>query len=281
MIRSVPLLLSAGVTALALATALPAHARNETFMLPVQDAVHKQRTRDIVGDLTLRFGSASAPVPASPEIVRADVVAEGIGSTGGDDPRQPHYGRITDEQRCVHAFQEALAKLVVAAREANAGAIVGIVSEYKGGQMIADGRLFECHAGAVRSYVWLRAQLVRAAPSALALPPASGFAELADVDALPLSDAGKERYRRFLTLPSPRAFVVFEDGHWYTTWKDPEAMTKALDYCARLGKRCWLYAADDRVVWNADVNKRIGFAAQLRRGEAPATPVSSAEEQRQ
>ena len=40
-------------------------------------------------------------------------------------------------------------------------------------------------------------------------------------------------------------------------------MTNALDSCARDGKVCWLYAVDDRVVWQADVDKRIGRSAQL------------------
>ena len=79
-------------------------------------------------------------------------------------------------------------------------------------------------------------------PSARALPPATAYADLADVKAVPISEAGRERYAHFLTLPKPRAFVVYEDGNWRFYSKDPEAMTKALDYCAREGRRCWLYA---------------------------------------
>jgi hypothetical protein len=276
MTRSLSIPFLAIAAALALAAAAPAHARNDTFMLPVSDAIHKTRTREIVGDLPLRFGAATAPARKSHDILQADVVVEGIGSTGGDDPRQHHLGEVGDNQRCILAFEDALAKLVVAARDANAGAIVGIVSDYKGEAAIPDGNLFECHAGGVRSYVWLHAQLVRSTPSARELPPASGFADLADADAVPLGDEGKERYRHFLTLPSPRAFVVFEDGHWYMTWKDPEATSKALDHCARVGKRCWLYAADDRVVWTADAARRIGSSAQLQRSNGvPAPAVAS------
>jgi hypothetical protein len=40
-------------------------------------------------------------------------------------------------------------------------------------------------------------------------------------------------------------------------------MSKALDYCARQGKPCWLYAVDDRVVWTADPATRIGQSRQL------------------
>jgi hypothetical protein len=120
----------------------------------------------------------------------------------------------------------------------------------------------------VRSFVWLRGQVSRAVPSTRPLPPASGFAAIDNADAVPISDEGKERYRHFLTLPMPRAFVVMEDGHWYMTWKNDEAMTRALDYCARAGKRCWLYAVNDRVVWTPDVAHRIGTSAQLPGGPA-------------
>jgi hypothetical protein len=265
MTRSVPfLVLPAVATALALAVALPAQARNDTFMVPVSDVINKNRTREIVGALPLRFGAATAPDRASPDIIRRDVVVEGIAAAGGDDPRQHRIGPpLTDEERCAHAFEDALAKLAAAAREVSAAGIVGIVSDYRREAPIPDGRTVECHAGGVRSFVWLRAQLVRNLQPARPLPAATSFAPLADVDAVPLSDAGKERYRHFLTLPSPRAFVIYEDGNWRFYSKDPEAATKALDYCARQGKRCWLYAADDRVVWSADVDKRIGSAAQL------------------
>jgi len=270
MLRSLPL--SLVICAAGLAAAAPAHARNDTFTLSVHDAFHKNRAREIVGDLAVRFGEASAPAAGSPDVIRSDVLVEGVAAAGGDDPRQHRIGpALTDDERCVHAFDDALGKLVAAAREAGAAAIVGVVSDYKGeGHVIQDGAQFECHAGGVRSYVWLRARLVRAVPVAHALPPATGFARLEDADAVPVSDAGKERYRHFLTLPSPRAFVVYEDGNWRFFAKDPEAATKALDYCARQGKRCWLYAADDRVLWSADVDKRIGSSAQLG-GNAPVT----------
>jgi len=255
--------------ACALAGMSPAQARNDTFMQPVAEAMHKNRAHAVVSGLSVRFGADSALPADSPDVLRADVLVEGIGSTGGDDPRQAHFAPYTDEQRCTHAFDDALAKLVVAARQAGGRVLLGVVSDYKGTAAIRDGRLYECHAGGVNSYVWLRAQVARSVPSARPLPPDSGFAALDNADALPLSDAGKERYRHFLTLPMPRAFVVMEDGQWYMTWNSAEAMTKALDHCARIGKRCWLYAANDRVVWNADVDKRIGASSQLGGGPAP------------
>ena len=257
----------------AVLAAASAQARNQQFLLLYADAMKKSRVHEIVGDMPLRFGGETA---ARAEIVRADVVVSGQGSTGGDDPRQRHFERYTDEQICMHAFEDALVKLMLAAREIKAGAVVGIVSDYRG-NVIDDAHTFECRAGSVRSYVALRAQIARAVPASGPTPPASGFARLEDANALPLSEAGKDRYRHFLTLPSPRAFVVFEDGHWHMNWKDPEAMTKALDYCARVGKRCWLYAVDDHVVWDADVAKRIGSVAQLR-AQATAAPLAPKDE---
>jgi hypothetical protein len=266
-----------GVAAALLASL--ARARNDTFVQPVAAAMKKSRSREIVGDLPLRWGASTAAAAPASDVLRADVTVEGSGSATGEDPRR--HEKLSDETVCLHAFEDALAKLVSSAREVHAAAIVGIVSAYKGSAVIEDGQTFECHAGIAWSHVFLRAQLVKSLPasrsSALpasgfgAWPPASGFAALEDADAIPLSEKGKERYRHFLTLPAPRAFVVFEDGRWFMTAHDPEAMSKSLDYCARVGKRCWLYAVDDRVVWSADVAKRISSSAQLR----AAAPTAS------
>jgi hypothetical protein len=167
MFRSgLPSLLISAAAMLAMAT--PALARNETFTLSVHDAFHKARAHEIVGDMPVRFGAASALAAASPDVVRADVLVEGVAAAGGDDPRQHRLGPpLTDEERCVHAFDDALGKLVAGAREAGALAIVGVVSDYKGeSHALGDGAQFECHAGSVRSYVWLRAQFVRGLPVA-------------------------------------------------------------------------------------------------------------------
>ncbi|MEO8152969.1 MAG: hypothetical protein ABI605_07860 [Rhizobacter sp.] len=94
-----------------------------------------------------------------------------------------------------------------------------------------------------------------------AVPETTGFAAISDVDALPLRDQGKELYRQYLALPSPKVFIIYEDGAVRRVWNDPDAVTKGLAQCAREGKRCWLYAVDDRVVWSADVDKRTGSVA--------------------
>lgn len=257
------LLLSA--IAAVLVAVLPAQARNDSLMRPIADAMGKKRTLDILGDLPLQFGSASA---AGSQLLPGVIEADGEASIIVDPRSRVH---LTDEEACQKAFEDAVAKLAAQARHVGAVAVVGIVSDFKG-QRVDDATSYDCHAGASKSYVTLQASLASSfvAPGSRALPPATGFAPLEDARVVPIGDAGRERYAYFLTLPKPRAFVVYEDGGWRFYSKDPEAMTKALDYCAREGRRCWLYAADDRVVWSADVNKRIGSSSQLDGGRRPA-----------
>ena len=256
--RSIPLWALVG----ALAVAPAAHARNDSFELPVDKALAAKRVREIVGDLPLRFGSATAK---GAELLQDEFTAHGVASIVSEDPR--HREHLKDEETCQLAFESAVNELALEARRRNAAAVVGVVSAFKD-VVVDDPRTYDCHAGAAKAYVTLRARFARtwAETSTRPLPHASDFAVLDDVKAVPISDAGRERYAYFLTLPRPRAFVVYEDGAWRFYSKDPEAMTKALDYCARQGRRCWLYAADDRVVWNADVTRRIGSASQLEGG---------------
>jgi hypothetical protein len=112
-----------------------------------------------------------------------------------------------------------------------------------------------------------RATAMRSRPNAerhrLQVPAGTGFAAVGDADAVPLREQGKDRYRHYLTLKSPKAFVIYESGGWRFVSNDTDAMSKPLDGCAREARRCWLYAVDDRVVWSADVAKRIGKSAQI------------------
>jgi len=249
---------AAAALLIATAAALPAQARNVTLLRPLPEALAQPRSREILGDLTLRSGAASAH---GLDIIQRDVVAQGVAAASSDIGRGG-AGRETDEEVCLHAFQDALARLAAAARGSHAGAIVGVVSYYRGREHDAP-QDYECHAGSFKASVTLRAQIAHAAPAAPGAAPA--FAALDDVAAVPLGAAGRERYAHFLTLPAPRAFVVHEDGAWRFWSADPDATAKALDYCSSRIRRCWLYAVDDRVVWAADVEHRIG-------GRDPADP---------
>ena len=250
------------------ATAVGAQARDKVLHLPIANALAEPAAQRSAAALPLRFGVATAG--------NADIAAPDVQVDGSAEPvRENQYQRDSvapsDESVCQRAFEDALARLVKSARGAGAAAAVGIVSAYKG-VVVDNATTYECHAGSFHSYVSLRAQLARTRPHTLAVPPKSGFAELTNLDAVPSTPAGKDRYAHFLTLPQPRAFVFLEDGTWRFWADDPDAMTKVFDDCARVSKRCWLYAVDDRVVWNADEVRRIGSVAQLRGAASPISP---------
>ena len=247
-----------------------ASARDTVLHLPIAAALSDPATHRIVGQLPLRFGAAST---ADAELVAHDVQIDGSAEPLRENANQRDSQPPSDESVCQKAFADAMARLVAAARQAGAGAAVGIVWDYKA-QVRDDAATYECHAGSFRSFVALRAQLARALPQALPLPvPAkSGYAELTNLDAVPSTAAGKDRYAHFLTLPKPRAFAFLDDGSWRFWADDPDAVSKVFAECARLGKRCWLYAVDDNVVWNADESRRISSVAQLRGLAAPVAP---------
>lgn len=85
------------------------------------------------------------------------------------------------------------------------------------------------------------------------VPPASGFAALEDVEALPTKIAGARRaYPDFLAAPPPKAFAVSAGGAWAWSAERADAIEVALERCrghAR-DKPCALYAVDDTVVWS-------------------------------
>jgi hypothetical protein len=254
-----------------LAAAVGAQARDKVLLLPVAGALADPAVQHAAGATPMRFGSASA---TNAELLARDVQIDGSAAPLRENQTQRDSQAPSDESVCQKAFADAMARLSEAARKAGASAVLGIVSDFKG-QVHDDAANVECHAGSFHSYVSLRAQFARSLPHTLPVPAKSGFAESGNVDAVPLSAAGKERYAHFLTLPRPRAFAVAEDGSWRFWADDPDAMTKALDDCARAGKRCWLYAVDDRVVWDADAGRRIASSAQLR---AAAAPVAAKDE---
>jgi hypothetical protein len=262
-----------------------AQARNTMLLLPIDVVLRQSATRQLIGaDMALRFGGAT---PDGAELL---LQVDGHGVV------RPHAGyngnkeiRKTDEQACQEAFRTALADMVSMVRRGGGTALVGIVSNYRGVVMSSTAQ-FECHAGETKALVDLKGTAARWSAAAAAkpiqasvakvaarsggeegggephrrrVPAASGFSGITDADAVPISDEGKARYRHFLTLQSPKAFVVYQNGGWRFFWNDPEAMTKALDRCERDGRVCWLYAVDDRVVWSADVAKRIGKSSQL------------------
>jgi hypothetical protein len=161
------------------ALAAPAQARNVRLMESVADTARASRVHDILGNLDMRFGSDSA---RGANIIRRDVVVKGVGSTKLDDVGEDDRVRPADHDLCARAFEDAVTQLAFAARGARATSIVGVVSNYEG-NVFDDPTHFECHAGALKAAVTLRAQLavgpvapnvvpVISPPAPVAPPPA-------------------------------------------------------------------------------------------------------------
>jgi dienelactone hydrolase len=93
-----------------------------------------------------------------------------------------------------------------------------------------------------------------AASPQMALPPATNFAEVHDVNAIPfIGEKGRDGYRSFLTKNHPRAFVISESGRWSWAEMGDDPLKRALDTCRKNSEtECRLYAVDDQVVWKKD-----------------------------
>ena len=156
---------AAAVAALAVLSA-PAQARNVRLMESVPDAIRVTRVHDILGNLDLRFGGESA---RGAGVVRRDVVVKGVGTTKLDDVGDDDRVRPRDHDLCARAFEDAMVQLAFAARNARATAIVGVISNYEG-TVFDDPDHFECHVGALKAAVTLRAQLATGPVAPAAVP---------------------------------------------------------------------------------------------------------------
>jgi hypothetical protein len=96
--------------------------------------------------------------------------------------------------------------------------------------------------------------------------PDSGFAAIGNLQAVPVRPEGRERYAHYLTMPQPRAFVVTQSGGWRFWYNSRDSVSKAVEYCQAHKTGCWLYAVDDKVVWNADPDKRTPRPGQTASG---------------
>ena len=139
----------------AVALAGPAQARNVRLMESVPDTVRVTRVHEILGNLDMRFGGDSA---RGATVVRRDVVVKGVGTTKLDDVGEDDRVRPRDHELCARAFEDAVTQLAFAARGARASGIVGVISNYEG-TVFDDPDHFECHVGALKAAVTLRAQL--------------------------------------------------------------------------------------------------------------------------
>lgn len=86
----------------------------------------------------------------------------------------------------------------------------------------------------------------------MAFPPASNFAAIGDVDAVPyLDDEGRQAYREFLSEPSPKVFVISPAGLAASFNSGFDPLGRAMRACADRAQRCQVYAADNDVTWVA------------------------------
>jgi dienelactone hydrolase len=89
-------------------------------------------------------------------------------------------------------------------------------------------------------------------------PPKTDFAVLSEVSRVPyLDDRRRELYRKFLSMPYPRAFAIAPTGNvgWAADAHDP--LAASLASCEKVAKvPCALYAVDDDVVWRAGSNAK-------------------------
>ena len=96
----------------------------------------------------------------------------------------------------------------------------------------------------------LASDLARTAQHAQPVPAFSGFAAVADVQAVPkLSERGQALYHEWLAKPFPRAIAISDKGAMARGY-GPDAMRQAVQNCERLSAQvCRLYAVDGHVVW--------------------------------
>lgn len=256
-----------------LAAACDAGARDTGHLLRVGDVVAEMRSDGAVADVAFAFG-ADARVQGT--VVRVEGSARPYGAHGEPLP--------DDEQTCRKALRDALGQLGQRARRAGKPAVAGIVSDAFG-RAFDGGLQVECHSGVTHSAVALKGTLADAVPDApdapatpvaafadlpfdnptpaahgRVVPQSTSFAQASNIDAVPVQAAQRDRYRDYLVLRTPKAFAIDELGNTRQVGHARDAMVRVLETCTREHVRCWLYAVDDRVVWSADVEQRVGLA---------------------
>lgn len=81
-------------------------------------------------------------------------------------------------------------------------------------------------------------------------PPASRYASLTDVDAIPFSsDQVRTAYQAFLKAPQPRAFFIAEGRGSVAVNGGYDPLARGYAQCRQHGVTCRLYAFNDDVVW--------------------------------
>ena len=95
-------------------------------------------------------------------------------------------------------------------------------------------------------------------------PPPSTYAAVDDVGAVPyVEEGGRNTYRKFLSDPMPKVFVVSPGGLVASFNGGFDPLGRAMAACAKAGQKCRVYAVDDHVTWTrpTPAPDPTGFAA--------------------
>jgi hypothetical protein len=105
--------------------------------------------------------------------------------------------------------------------------------------------------------VGLPSRLVYPAYLPTPFPPATRYASIDDVQAVPyLDDNGRADYRAFLQRSWTRVFVVSPSGVSTAADGGFDPAARALNLCRQHASGCQLYAVDDDVVWTPQADVR-------------------------
>jgi dienelactone hydrolase len=81
-------------------------------------------------------------------------------------------------------------------------------------------------------------------------PAPSNFAAIDDVEAVPyLTEEGRKTYRKFLSDPMPKVFVISPKGLSASFNGGFDTLGRAMKTCEEKAHKCQVYAADDYVTW--------------------------------
>jgi dienelactone hydrolase len=103
-------------------------------------------------------------------------------------------------------------------------------------------------------------------------PPPSHFATIGDVDAVPyVTEQGRQLYRKFLSDPMPRVFVLSSKGFAASFQGGFDPLGRAMSACEQRSQKCQFYAVDDYVTWErpTPAPPSSGFASL---GDVSAVP---------
>ncbi|WP_410209858.1 dienelactone hydrolase family protein [Aquirhabdus sp.] len=123
------------------------------------------------------------------------------------------------------------------------------VSVISGGYNPLQFGLDKCQQNGVKCWPYaIDDQVVWVRPILTPIPPASHFADIKDVSAVPIPDNARSNYQKFLDSPLPRVFMISKNAISATSGGlDP--LGAALKACEQKQMQCWPYAVDDQVVW--------------------------------